>query len=503
MNILSDFLFKSADVMKDYLDGDSRGMGKTDSKGVSYLQIPTPAWYPDSFMRSLKNSNYLKMVNNSSYLNGDDNPNNTKLEFYKESSGGNAILNALNNGVKKIVSVGMNQVMSVANKAQGIYDSVSSLFGGDDGDKKMSLSASMLENQRIPFLAAQPYIEVRGIHVTENVRSTLEIIQSVTKMADSAWQTVKDAIKLDFSAVGDALGKGNDAVIKAVNSTFFADGKDAPKDWKEMITKMFSNDYRLHGVAEQMIRQCVSGRYTMTCKIPLIANRNATLIQSSGQGGFKNGATGYQLTGNKKSDDFVTMMKQTATEDFNIGLSDMIKWVYDPKGEESYTASPVDTTFTIYNDTLEHFMVNYAFIFGFMSTTKATTDGFLVRAPYLYDIIVPGGVRYMLCTCDASVKCVGKMRRLTADTDSIGRMFNNAMHVPINGNSIEYIPDAYEVRVKFKSALPDLWNFIEAYINMNTQSQKYVPIGTEISSTLATFAKNLVAGVGGSGNASK
>ncbi len=500
VNSAINFLISGVEAMKKYLDHDSRGIGVSGPNDIKYIQIPTPAWYPDSFMRSIKNSAYLKMINNSSYLNRNENENRTKLEFYEEKTGGNIVMNALQGAVKSLVSTGVNQVMSVANKAQGIYDSVASLFSKNE-TKDPTLAQTIVENQQIPFLAAQPYIEVRGIHLTEGIRASCEILQSALKMTNSAWGVVKDVVTLDFSAAANALMSGNKAVIKAVSKTFFsaetvnnigASKKiaDYPNDWSQLLELIFGNDLRLHGVAEQLIRQSIVGRYTMSCKIPYINNKNANLIQSTGQGNFKNGAFGYEKTG-EKAKDTVEKLAQSATEDLNLGLSDMIKWIYNPKGDDSYTVSPVDTTFTIYNDTMEHFLVNYAFVFSFMATTKATTDGILVRAPYVYDIIIPGGVRYMLCKCEASVKNVGKMRCLSADTDQIAKLFNKSMGVPINANSIKYIPDAYEVHIKFTSLLPDLWNFIESYINMNTQSEKDIAIGTEISSTLATFAKTL------------
>lgn len=512
-NAVLDFLVQGVDAMKNYLDYDSRGMGYKDSKtGIRYMNIPTPAWYPDSFIRSLKNSLYLKMINNAAYENKDMTApaykNPLCLKFYEETTGGNGVMNALKGALKQIVTVGVNQVSSVINQVQSAYDSVTSLFSsGDSGKKGVDLEHNADANLAIPFLASVPYIEVKGIHVTEGVKATIEILKSALKMADSAWSVVKNMCKLDFSAIGQSFANGNTAIIKAIAQTFFsadaikthasAKGKDAaetyPNDWSQLFELIFSNDMRLHGVSEQLIRQSLVGRYTMSCKIPYLATNKGDLIKSTGQEGFKGGANSYEKAVDNPKDgakDKKTVIARSLTQDLNIGVSDMIKWMYNTK-EESYTATPVDTTFTIYNDTFEHFMVNYAFIYGFMSTTKATTDGILVRAPYVYDVTIPGGVRYMMCSCEASVKCIGKMRRLSNDMNTIGGLLNDALGIPVNGNAIEFVPDAYEVHIKFKSLLPDLWNFIESYINMNTQSTKSVPMGTEISSTLATFAKNL------------
>lgn len=478
---LSSFLQKTIG----FLDYDCRGVGITGEDGSVYINVPTPAWYPDSFVRSLKNSLYLKMVNNTTYLNSDGKDESTKLEFYKESSG-SAIVKALTSAVKSIVTVGVNQVASVVSKAQGVYDSVSSLFKTTD-DSKKGLSASIIENQKIPFLAAQPYIVVRGIHVTENIKASVEILQSALSATGSAFGNLKDMFT-NGESFTKLFDEGNKKLQEAFKSTF---GIKEGSDWASIFTNgVFSPKFRHHSIAEQMMRQSLCGKYTMMCKIPLL-NNDGVLIKSSGQDGFKRGTVGYELKDTKGVGE---KLAQELTGDLNIGLSDTIKWIFNVNSDSMHI-KPIDTRFTIYNDTFEHFLLNYAFIYGFMATTKATTDGVLVRAPYVYDVTIPGGMRYMLCSCDASVKCVGNMRKISDDAESLGNAFNGKFNVPINGSILEYIPDAYEVHVSFKSLIPDLWNFIESYISMNTESNdKSIAIGTKISSTLATFAKHLSEG---------
>ena len=499
LNILSKPVKLVLEAVGNYLEGDSRSLGYLDSTTKArYINIPTPAWYPDSFLRSLKSSFYLKMINNSKYRNADDNQNSTKLEFYNTKNKSNGSFKGmLKSAVKSLVSVGVNQVRSITSKIDGAISGINTLINGNSSLSSGSAYDSIAANQKIPFLAAQPYLEIRGIHVMEELKAGRDILNGTLSCIDSSLNALTDLFTGDVD-FGTLFSDTNEKLKKAFIDTFLdksqrmtVTGKDRETSWTSIIGSIFDDKYRMHSVAEKLIQQSVAGRYTMMCKVPLI-NNEAAVIQSTGHEGFKRGAIGYQLKGSSgDGKNAAQKLLASFTQDLNVGLSEMIKWIYDVNGA-SYTMTPVKTKFTIYNDTFEHFLTNYTFIIGFMATTKAVTDGFLVRAPYLYDIIIPGGMRYMLCTCNASIKNIGNIRMLSEDTDSIAQQFNKGLGVPLNGDAIRYIPDAYEVSLEFKSVLPDLWNFIDSYINMNTQSNDKRPhIGQEISSTLATFVKTL------------
>ena len=500
LNILSKPVKLVLEKTAEYLEGDSRSLGYLDSTTKArYINIPTPAWYPESFLRSLKSSFYLKMINNTKYRNGeDDNPNKTKLEFYNTNNKSDgSFTGMLKSAVKSLVSVGVNQVRSITSKIDGAISGINTLINGNSSSSSGSAYESIAANQKIPFLAAQPYLEIRGIHVMESLKAGSDILNGTLSCIDSSLNALTDLLTGDVD-FGTLFSDTNEKLKKAFIDTFLdksqrmtITGKDRETSWTSIIGSIFDEKYRMHSVAEKLIQQSVAGRYTMMCKVPLIYN-DAVVIQSTGSEGFKRGAIGYQLKGSSgDGKNAAQKLLADVTQDLNVGLSEMIKWIYDVNGA-SYTMTPVKTKFTIYNDTFEHFLTNYTFIIGFMATTKAVTDGFLVRAPYLYDIIIPGGMRYMLCTCNASIKNVGNIRMLSANTDSIAKQFNEGLGVPLNCDAIRYIPDAYEVSLEFKSVLPDLWNFIDSYINMNTKSNDKRPhIGQEISSTLATFVKTL------------
>ena len=87
-----------------------------------------------------------------------------------------------------------------------------------------------------------------------------------------------------------------------------------------------------------------------------------------------------------------------------IGWSEPLSWTSANMSQ----FTPLRANFAIFNDTFEHFITNYAFIIEFMATTKAVTDMIFIRSPYLYDVEIPGGLRYNLCSCTASITPIGK-----------------------------------------------------------------------------------------------
>ena len=97
----------STGILK-YSDFDPRGVGmkaKLEDGGIlMMLEVPTPAWIPDSFFRSMKRNSYFNMVNNASYYgySSISEANDHKsLDFYKESSQG-LIGSLISSAVKSI-----------------------------------------------------------------------------------------------------------------------------------------------------------------------------------------------------------------------------------------------------------------------------------------------------------------------------------------------------------------------------------------------------------------
>ena len=54
---------------------------------VNTIYRPTPAWFPDSLIRSLDKSLYTKMLNSSAYISSEIERGGLVLDFYNDSGG--------------------------------------------------------------------------------------------------------------------------------------------------------------------------------------------------------------------------------------------------------------------------------------------------------------------------------------------------------------------------------------------------------------------------------
>ena len=487
--IAQEYVGDAMNGITSFLTTDVRGIGALGvapgtSDHVYYLKIQTPAWYPDSMVRSLQRSLYVKMVNSSAITGGGKTNNSKNLHFYQESGDG-AILGALKGTLKTIASTAVGQITAITSQVDSAVSTVSSLFG----DKKKATIEEMLEANNIVFLTEQPYVTIKGIHVEENVETAVKILRAAMSffgdmkrnLLDNEKSNIGDYFKKTFSIFQDALIKayGNPKITK-----------------KETLKEFFAqfNDIRIrqHSFSEKFMQQCVNGTYTMMTKIPYFPSNGGNVsFKSYGSNGFSGGVVGARHLYMKGFDTGLGLQ----------GWSDPIEWS-PVVGRGDSTFTPYTTTFTIVNDTFEHFMINYAFILSFISTTKATTDLITVRAPYLYDITIPGGSRYRLCTCDCSIRNVGRMRRLgysgifetqkndngtTTDISSIKALMKSCLGVDINDEAVQYIPDAYEVTMTFTSLLPDLWNFVDSYVKGLDEVKSY-QMGARIDTVMSAFA---------------
>jgi hypothetical protein len=146
-------------------------------------------------------------------------------------------------------------------------------------------------------------------------------------------------------------------------------------------------------------------------------------------------------------------------------------------------------------------LTNLAFIWSFGATTQAVTDYIMFRPPYLYDIEVPGGVRYKYCTCGFQVTAMGKLRRVTslqqngsnANGDTLCKLFKSICGIDVNPNAISHVPDYYKVDIVFRSLLPNMWNFIDSFLH---DGNTVPSTGKELRHMLAKLVENFNASGG-------
>lgn len=111
----------------------------------------------------------------------------------------------------------------------------------------------------------------------------------------------------------------------------------------------------------------------------------------------------------------------------------------------------------LYNDTLKRFIVNTDFIIFLTMGALWVQSGPLQRGSNLYQVVIPGRMRYYLCKMDVHVETVGKQRR--ANATGIDYLKKSTLLPKVfcdeTGPSI---PDGYKITTKIQSLLPNNFN---------------------------------------------
>ena len=473
-----------------YADFDARGVGMQaldSDTGVDFrfIEVPTPAWFPDSFLRSMKRNLYFNMVNNASYYGTAlaDANKGTSLDFYKDTSGNGIISNLVNTAVKSIVSTAANQVMSLTSKVDSVINGVSSLFGSGGNSKNKDLYSMINEVSRNPFLASQPYLKVHGIHLAENIRDSWDAIAAVGTVISNTFKGMLES-KSFTGNMTDLMKDWNTGLTKTLKNLNILPPNAGDDVGAELQKTLTMPESRMHNFAEAQMLSGISGYYTMTCKLPFFSN-NSPLFKSSGINAF---STGYGF-----KNPHMNGLIELARKYTNIIWSNPIEWSPEKVGADPIV--PVQYNFNIYNDTLEHMLTNLAFLWSFGATTQAVTDIVTLRPPYLYDIEIPGGLRFKYCACGFQVTPQGKLRRISSGNDGNGDMikslFKKIFGFDVNPEAISHVPDYYKVDISFTPLLPNLWNFVDSYLKDANSKPK---TGNEIRHMLTKVLKNFAEG---------
>lgn len=511
-----------------FSDYDVRGIGMDvsvaplkDSPNIvvpmKFIEIPTPAWFPDSFLRSRKRNLYFNMVNSaayygSSYKDANNERGGKFLDFYKDTSTENVLIGLAKSALNSIVSTAANQVMSVANKVDSVRNGVRSLFGGGSSGPKSELMANMRSEARDPFLNSQPYIKLYGIHLAENIRDAYNAVHSVGKALSTTFSSILDTGNVGMMQNLKDLFKGmNEGFVKALKDLGFVSNAEAKKsddNLTNMISEFLTNaDRRMHNFSEAQMLSSISGNYTLTGRIPFF-NNAAPMFTSSGENSFDREFS--RRTEGLGDDVNLIKMVERFT---NVAWFRPLTWAPNKIFNSSMT--PVNYSFNIFNDTIEHALLNLAFIFSFGATTQAVTDICTIRPPYLFDVEIPGGLMFKYCLCTFKVYPQGKLRRINpvnidgknvfdeGDGTFLREIMKEVYGLNINPRAITFIPDYYKVTLQFKSVLPNLWNFIHSYLfDANSAPVIGAPIQHLLTKALKSFSNNFSSAMDNLRNAS-
>lgn len=126
----------------------------------------------------------------------------------------------------------------------------------------------------------------------------------------------------------------------------------------------------------------------------------------------------------------------------NIGLNIMPMF----KPGSSLDDITISFTVNLINDTRAAAENNFNFLCSLFGGNKWVQYGFVQFPGALYDIVIPGAIRYMLCTGSFTVEPIGSIRKLKQSINTN------------SGFKVEHIPDVYSLKLQFNTLLPNNFN---------------------------------------------
>ena len=142
-----------------------------------------------------------------------------------------------------------------------------------------------------------------------------------------------------------------------------------------------------------------------------------------------------------------------------VGI-DYVQWWDGSSDKGTNTSEPqISIEFDLFNDCLEHSIVNYIFINTIIPSNKWFQYNMFSAPPALYDIKLSGINRFFMCTAQFEVEIMGLPR-------SVNQQFLKRLRVYLGdhykgGNMTQdliRIPDVYHVKMTFSSLLPANFN---------------------------------------------
>ena len=482
----TDVRFNSASIQHKYKDKKTNKI--VDAAFSNYFyDIQDPAWYPDSFIRSKMKNLYNNMLNTARFaltyskfkveqpltdegqigaVTGisDEDANkvensNKALDFYFSPDKG-MVGNIVSSICKSVVSYAYSQVSGIIGVAEQGFSLLNNL---QNDQNNSSTQKDVTYTPETLFLSTQPMIDVQGIMTDERLIKQLEVANAAVSYLRGIFeahalssQTLSNFIN---SLKADTEQFFREIVLKyLLPADEYANSKNKP------LTEIFSSlstrpDFRLHGLAEKIFMTMIYGNYKAHFRIPM-SQKDVSFGIANGQMGWQGSDSNLIDAGNELS-----AIGQGLSE---INIPNVFmrkKWVQTSVIESGRTFS---CSFYLFNDTLEHFMLNFNYIIHILALCSPITDTSFVRPPYLFNIKIPGGLRYLLCSCTCNIRNIGKIRKL-GSREYVANIMKHiteqfAWIEDLASDELTYCPDGYQVTLEFKSLIPPTWNFDQAYL---------------------------------------
>jgi len=415
----------------------------------------------------------------------DDYYNNIEIAFAKVQS---ATTGGFLSGIKEAVVDKVNEISNtVEDSINGIKDSVNNVKDMLTGTKKKKIEKN-LSNQFNDFIMTFPYAKIYEFKPQDDLGATVSGLATAFKMIDNIVDGAagfKDTVKAII-----------DGFYEFILTEFKIDLKN-PSSFTDP-------NARILGIPNKLYKNIISGYYTAYYEIPLL--ENGDFLSSKGTAGWTQQGFVERYFGTAGSS-----IKSFMADNIGSGLdiATKPKWSIEGGGEPF---KDITIKVMLFNDNIASTFNNLAFIHSFVAGNLWYQDTLIQKASSLYDVELPGRLRYYFCTCDIEVNFVGKVRVLSQgltydnvlDKDVIKKdlaKYNIPLTVLSNMNVhvLNNIPDMYEVTFTFHPLLPNNYNTYCAYLR-GASEDDVKGVGTQINNVWEQLAKGVDAKVQAANN---
>ena len=333
------------------------------------------------------------------------------------------------------------------------------------GFREVKLEESLLDNL--------PTVHIREYQQDAKLNQVLNLFGAFTegwKMGSQAGSSTGDGWSL--SETGKVIWETLKEIIKNIPTILKKGYSSVESQYKENANIQYKqsedllDDYILK-IPYLLYYKLMS---TFTTNIYEVPFTGKTILVSDGTSGWSDtGLKGVNTSGSGIFSDLLNFFGK------NIRISTTPIW----DGAADSTGSTYTIQFTLFNDTSDAAVQNFIFINTLFPNNKWLQYHIYQHSPSLYDIKIDGIGRAMLCAGQFECEAVGPLREPSEEIFRVLTSHMNSSHrlsywKELKSQKLVVIPDAYDVKLTFKSLLPDNFNnYLYQYV-MQENFNKYV-----------------------------
>lgn len=316
------------------------------------------------------------------------------------------------------------------------------------------------------FISQIPNIQIRAF-----VPDT--IIQYAQGILETAFAAYNYAINTDLNTIykdiADELGETSDNIKNFFSGLFSEDGRST---FINALSSNFSNmkfrtgnrkQYDFHvldlpwNLYYRIMGSTTNAIYEVPSQFPEnVLNSNGSYGWSNSEkssfsslqpkNSSKNTNTDTNATQSKEQSELKVNVFKTIFSTLTNKLNLTVMPFFNPNAESGQENFSFEINFDLVNDTIEHAKNNFAFVQTLIANNKWIQSFIFTNPSNLYDVKLPSGQRFFMCTGNFSVTYKGTIKKIK----------NNQAFKPFGKET--RIPEIYSVKMIFKSLLPENFN---------------------------------------------